>query len=158
MRRHGGFTLVEVMTASFLAGMIFLTAMPVILFGKRSIRQMAEREAAAMIGDSVFEEAKEKLMYAKRVCLAYEADEDSADEWRRIGGDFSWEDMEMTLEACAMGPDRLEFAIRLWKNGQCVYERRELIPLLNLVLNGNRMEEGDSASDLWYLSEGGSAE
>lgn len=160
MKGRHGFTLMEVMIAAMLSGMIFLAALPLILTGQKLARQMEEKEAANIAGDAVFEDVKEKLMYADRIFLGNDPENELLDEgeWKPVCGSCSMRGMDMVTEFCTVGSDCIRLTVKLVNEKKCIYERTEEVRLLNLSLHEDRQIEGDADGKeqtvLWYQGEG----
>jgi len=155
MSRRRGTTLVELMTAMALAGMIFMIGLPVILTQKRIGRQMEEREAFVMAGDDIFSEVKEELMFGEWSLpgdgeLSGEAHlpggSDGTGEAHLFGGSGMTGEAYLpgssggteflygaraVVEVYENGEDRVILAVKLVREDDVVYERTEEVHLLN---------------------------
>ena len=55
MKRRRGVSLVELMVAAMVSGMIFVAALPVLTISQNIICKVNKREAGFMAGDAIFE-------------------------------------------------------------------------------------------------------
>lgn len=183
MHKRGGkhgFTLVELMVAVLLSGIVLLTALSLILAERKIGRRMEEKENAIMVGNVIFEYVKDELMYAERVFIGDNGElrppED--EDWKAIYVSGRLENLsagqaELVMEVCALLPCRLRLTVRLEDGEEVLYERTEEIELLNLSLRENGQLEGETTKAkstkpagesketplvLWYQSEGGEEE
>lgn len=175
-----GFTLVELMAAAFLSGIVLLIALPLILTEQKIGRRMEEKENTVMVGDAIFGYVKDELTYAERVFIGDNSERMPPDmeNWKAIYVSGKLENLSrkqarLVMEVCALKPCRLRLTVKLMDGEETIYERTEEIELLNLSLQKNGQIEGDTGNVkstapmdgngetplvLWYQSERGEEE
>lgn len=121
MRRRRGTTLIELMAAAGLSGMILLIALPVILTGKRISRKMEERTEMFMAGDGIFSYMKEEIMFSE---------EDTIRLAENDGKPFLHE-VSAVIETDEKEPDCVMLTVKLIREDEILYERTEEVHRLN---------------------------
>ena len=148
MKDQKGFTLVEVVIASMLLGMVFLTAFPLINVGYQVIKSEQIRTEAQLIGDSIFERISSELqnnetmksgMYAESERIL----EDAINPWERIETLFPGGGFDVEVESEPMDEGWTCLTVTLKKEGDIVYKRSEMIYLLNYEGFGPVLLKGD---------------
>ena len=185
MKRRKGVSLVELMVAAMLSGMIFAAALPVLTISRNVIYRANKREAGLMAGDAVFEYVANEMRFAERIWIGNEKEEipPGEENWNAVyakgtlmvrdrapvseglcgrpvfsDGFFSFADLE--LEAETVGTSDLSLTVRLMDGDEIVYERTELLSVLNMTLHddchieGNAETGGDISPVLWYQKKG----
>ncbi|MBQ7795878.1 MAG: type II secretion system protein [Lachnospiraceae bacterium] len=170
MRNRKGFTLVEVVIASMLAGMVLLAAFPLITAGRNMVNREQKRMEAAMVGDGIFEAVANELRCADRVFLG---DLDELTEYMEVSDENDWDtfefdlpesEQEVLMEAETVDDDWIWIKVSIEGEEELYYEREEIIPLLNLSLDEERAIEGtdgvvkmpvggpedDGDNEIWY--------
>lgn len=69
MKSRGGFTLVEIMVASMLAGILVASAFPMVITGKKILEKEQRQESAAFYGESVLSYIADELETTDKVFL-----------------------------------------------------------------------------------------
>ena len=75
MKRRRGVSLVELMVAAMLSGMIFVAALPVLTIGRNVIYRANKREAGLTAGDAAFEYVANEMRFAERIWIGNEKEE-----------------------------------------------------------------------------------
>ena len=169
MKRRRGVSLVELMVAAMLSGMIFVAALPVLIISRNMICKVNKREARCMAGDAVFEYVANEIKFANRVWIGDGKKERPPEDenWNAIyvEGTLMFRDRipvskemhgrpvfsdkfldytELKLETRVMGQSDLSLTVRLEDENEIVYERTELFSVLNMTLNEGRHIEGNA--------------
>lgn len=173
MKGKNGFTMIEMMTAVTLSGIVLMIALPLLLTGTGISSRFMRREALVTAGDGIFEYAAREMKLAGRIWIG-DADEgrpEATGEWKELSLPHRREllgDADLVMEVNAVGRDRLRLTVRLLENGRTIYERTEVISLLNISLGEPGRIEGctdksrttmpkdraEAALVLWYQSVG----
>lgn len=153
MKNRKGFTLAEVMVASMLAGMLLISLFPLVKTGQRVVEQGRKQEEVKLLGDGVFEAAANELQCASRIFLGTEEelkllvdDETMEDEcaesgkaesktlsaWETFQPDLSHHGYEILMEIWKEEQNWLALHVNIMDEDECVYEREEWIPVLNM--------------------------
>lgn len=169
MKRRRGVSLVELMVAAMVSGMIFVAALPVLTISRNIICKVNKREAGFMAGDAIFEYVANEIRFANRVWIGDGKEERPPEEecWNAIyvegtlmvreetpvsGGmhgrpvfsDKFLDFAELKLETRVMGQSDLSLTVRLEDENEVVYERTELFSVLNMTLNEDCYIEGNA--------------
>lgn len=123
MRNRKGFTLIEVMAASMLTCMLFLSAFPLIKMGMQVTEQRQKQEAVQILGDGMFEAALDLLTEGERFAV-----------WKKLRTIFSSDEYKVFWEMWEPEENWMVLHVNLMDGKECVYEREEMIPVLNMEL------------------------
>lgn len=147
MKDRGGFTLVEVMAAAMIAGILILSAFSCFRMGYKVLYERQNRETINMVGDGIFDMAADELRTAGAIFLSDEEAAVPADrrKWNMIRGDMFSLDEEVILYAEADGENRITLTVRLERNGEICYERTDTFVTLNA-----KEIYGDGGLIIWY--------
>lgn len=147
MRNRAGFTIVEVMAASLIAGILFLTGFSCLRMGYKVLYEKQDRETANMIGDKIFELAVNELRTAEEVMLCDEDPTAAVDEeaWMLLYGEMFSLEEDVFIYAESKGENLIELTVRLERKGKICYERTDTFLLLNV-----KNVYGDSGSVILY--------
>ena len=120
--KHGndGFTLVEVVIAVMLSGVLMLAAFPMLTTGRNLVTKMQHRWEAAVIGDGVFQQASTELQNNGEVYIETMEDWEERFDSYDVELDVTWEE-----------PDWMVVSVSLIRQDTVLYERCEWIPYLN---------------------------
>ena len=146
MKNQNGFTLVEVVIASMLLGMVFLSAFPIVTTGYRMMKQEQEKIEAQIIGNSEFDRIASELQTAKYIFLGtkeeLEAIQEDAEEWKYIDHIFSDQAFDMIVDVEILEDHWLYMTVTLSDENKVVYNREEMISLLNYGFYKDASMEG----------------
>jgi prepilin-type N-terminal cleavage/methylation domain-containing protein len=157
MKDQRGFTLVELMTASVLAGILFASAVPLFLMGQRAVRRQQRIAEAALAGDQIFEELSKELVFAGDIWIGDEGGSPlDAESWTAVYENVYHDRMDLELCVQDLGETSLYLRVRLADGDAVLYERAETLILLNRSTEKERQNlsvsgkiNGDGAT-LWY--------
>lgn len=121
MNRRQGTTLIELMAAAGLSGMILLIALPVILTGKRISRRLEEEEMFSMAGDGIFFHMREEMMFSE---------EGVTGTGESYGEPFLY-GAGTVIEVDEREPDCVMLTVKIVREEEILYERNEEVHLLN---------------------------
>ena len=119
MKGKGGFTIIELMTAVTLSGIVLMIALPLLLTGTGIGSRLMRREALITAGDGIFESVSRELKLAERIWIG-DADEgrpEEAEEWKALSLSRQQEllgDTDLVVEVYAEGRDRLRLTCLLY--------------------------------------------
>lgn len=147
MGQQKGFTLIELMTASLLAGMILVIALPFLILGQNTIGITGKAAEISVKGDAMFEYISDELKMADDIWLAYDGGEPPENgEWNvlYIG------DSDFILDVQVLNPSGILLSVVFEENGQVLYEREEAIWTVRLATDSNVKRGRDKGVILWY--------
>lgn len=148
MKNQYGYTLVEVVIASMLLGMVFLAASPLLFTGYRAVKREQTKTEAEMVGDRVFDRIVSELRNADLVYFGtYEelerAYHEDADAWESLDLEPYELGFEIKIAEEAVESNWIRLTIVLEKEEEVAYQREELVSLLNQGLSAPFSEEGN---------------
>lgn len=132
MKDHKGFTLVEVIIASMLFGMVFLAAFPFMSAGYQMIKKERIKTEAQMVGDRVFDRMIGEILNVETMQAGAHGEEDYYEE-SILGSEFSKLGFDIDTSAEPMEDHWIHLTVILKKDENIVYQRTEMSPLLNSV-------------------------
>lgn len=167
MKNEKGFTLVELLTASWIAVMIVLAITPLISFEQKIVLQNRKQAEAKIIADAVFESAAKKLVMADAVILGTPDDSVLAvqDGWYNLCLDHQRYALfhftqDVRLYACKESDCHLRLGVSVMEGDETLFEHSELLFLLNMnlrkegiieaVTNDEIFDECCEVDEIWY--------
>lgn len=123
MKNRKGFTLIEVMMVSMLTCMLFFSAFPLIKMGLRVTEQRQKQEAVQILGDGMFDAALELMTQGERI-----------EVWKKLRTIFSNDEYKVLWEMWEPEENWMVLHVNIMDGKECVYEREEMIPVLNMEL------------------------
>lgn len=166
----GGFTLVEVVIASMLVGMVLLAAFPLIKTGRSILERRQKELECSWIGDGIFEFTMKEIQNADRMFVGTEdefnefCEETDPEQWKqlKIDSDGHGLDVEITLEPVEQ--EWMLLGVRLIEKETVLFEKEEVVPVLNFgllkkeglegtggpVLFRGDKETRESERNIWY--------
>lgn len=123
MKNQKGFTLMEVMIASMLTAMLLFSAFPLIKMGFYVTEQRQRQEAVQILGDGMFESALELLTEGEQMEVR-----------KKLQTIFSNEEYQVFWEMWELEENWMVLHVNIMDEKECVYEREETIPVLNMEL------------------------
>ena len=131
MKDQKGFTLVEVVIASMLLGMVFLSAFPCLSAGYQIIKKEQTNTEAQIIGDRVFDWVLKEVQSAGTMYAGiYE--EDSLYEENLGDSEFSKLGFDIEVTSESMDGHWINLTVILKKEETVIYQRTEIRPLLKV--------------------------
>ena len=130
MKNHKGFTLVEVIIASMLLGMVFLAAFPFMSTGYQLIKKERIKTEAQVVGDRVFDRMIGEIQNVGMI-HADAHEEDDFYEESIVDSEFSKLGFDIETAAEPMEDHWIHLTVILKKDEEIVYQRTEMSPLLN---------------------------
>lgn len=189
MMDRRGFTLIELMTVSMLAGILLVIALPLLILGQNAGERVRKTAELSAVGDGIFEYISEELKAAERLCIGDgKENRPAGGEWKalyvdtgrenvsdilmrwsgevssfdRLGEPFyeevSYLHTDLALDLRIVEENGVFLSVKLLDGGTVVYEREEVLWLLNLSSETDECvkgyEEGDEYGEqemiLWY--------
>ena len=131
MKDQKGFTLVEVVIASMLLGMVFLSAFPCLSAGYQIIKKEQTNTEAQIIGDRAFDRVLKEVQSAGTMYAGiYE--EDSLYEENLGDSEFSKLGFDIEVTSESMDGHWINLTVILKKEETVIYQRTEIRPLLKV--------------------------
>lgn len=138
---NNGFSLVEIVIAAMLMGMVLLAAFPMIMTGKRNLERKQREMEVRLLGDRVFERVCEELERSGQAVLEAEDTkeivlEEPEREWQKLlECELEHHGVHMKVETEKLDDEWLFLNVKLTEDEMVFYEREQVVPVLNLGLS-----------------------
>lgn len=143
-----GFSLVEVMAASFLSGLLLLTAFPLLTVGRNLIEYEQRKIEASGLGNRIFLSISDVLndfktyAYGEEDLIEAVLKEADLVEMEQMSEKYGF---ELSVEMEELDPAWMRLKICLNEDGAVWYEREEVVTMLNgeiwKIQKGNDIEK-----------------
>lgn len=135
--RNKGFTMIEVVIASMLIGMLLLTAFPLFKTGKSLINQKQKDLELSILGDGVFAGIKKEFQNAEIVYFGTEEalseiyGDSTESTWNLLDINLDRHGLDMEIEAELLEEGWMFLCVQMSEEGNIRYKREETILLPN---------------------------
>lgn len=159
----GGFTLVEVVIASMLVGMVMLAAFPMIITGRDILERRQKEMESSLLGDSVFDCVVKELQNADQIFVGTEEEVEAFCEnlefenWSFVEMDLGSDVFDVEIEIEPVDNEWVFLGVKLISERDILFEREEVVPILNFGLFEKDEIEKNGGS-VFFASDGKNGE